>query len=45
MTVDAASGVVHEALLAHASVHSYHPVRAYLDALRWDRVPRLDTGG
>src|SRR5262249_35717848 len=34
---DAASGVETVARDSH-----YHPVRAYLDALEWDRIPRID---
>lgn len=34
---------VREAVELHASKHSFHPVRQYLDGLRWDQRPRLDT--
>lgn len=34
-------GTLEEAVRMVASSHSYHPVRAYLDGLQWDGVPRL----
>lgn len=27
----------------HAHEQSFHPVRDYLDSLRWDRIPRIDN--
>lgn len=30
------------AIVRHASDNGYHPVREYLSALQWDRVPRLE---
>jgi predicted P-loop ATPase len=35
--------VVHQALELRASEKHFHPVREYLEALRWDSVPRLAT--
>jgi predicted P-loop ATPase len=32
---------VRHAIDSHARDHSYHPVRDYLDALKWDGVPRI----
>ncbi|MDG6398694.1 VapE family protein [Pseudomonas quasicaspiana] len=37
-----ASSVI-EAVSVVAHDHAFHPVRNYLNALEWDRVPRLDT--
>lgn len=34
---------VHQAIVAEAHARAFHPVRDYLDRLRWDGVPRLDT--
>jgi predicted P-loop ATPase/phage/plasmid primase-like uncharacterized protein len=34
--------VVMDAVLLIADLHKYHVVRAYLDPLEWDQVPRLD---
>src|SRR5262249_31451659 len=31
------------AIAKHAREHSFHPVRNYLDGLKWDRKPRIDT--
>ena len=31
-----------DAVMGHARVHAYHPVRDYLDGLRWDGKPRID---
>jgi putative DNA primase/helicase len=31
-----------QAVHAVAREHSFHPVRAYLDSLKWDRIPRID---
>src|SRR5262249_44397762 len=36
-------GTTHEAVDKHAREHAFHPVRDYLNALVWDRTPRLDT--
>jgi len=33
----------HQAIAKHAREHSFHPVRNYLDELKWDRKPRIDT--
>jgi Virulence-associated protein E-like domain len=35
--------VVHAAINKHAGDRRYHPVRDYLDALRWDGIARLRT--
>lgn len=35
-------GTIHEAIAAVAGQNRFHPVRAYLDSLTWDRFPRLD---
>jgi hypothetical protein len=35
--------VVHQAVDLVAREHAFHPVRDYLEALRWDRVPRIKT--
>jgi predicted P-loop ATPase len=37
----AGKGVVWDALAAVAHEHSYHPVRDYLNGLRWDGIERL----
>ncbi len=37
------SNVVHEGVDMVAREHAFHPVRDYLDGLRWDRKPRLET--
>jgi predicted P-loop ATPase len=37
------SGAVHDAVNKHAHAHSFHPVRDYLDGLRWDGKARLRT--
>lgn len=36
-------GTVHDALGVVAARHPWHPIRSYLQALRWDGVRRLDT--
>lgn len=36
-------GTLEEAVRMVAARHSYHPVRAYLEGLTWDGVPRLAT--
>jgi predicted P-loop ATPase len=36
-------GLIHEAVVVVAQKNSYHPVRNYLNRLRWDRESRLDT--
>jgi predicted P-loop ATPase len=33
----------HDGVQKHALAHAFHPVRDYLDALVWDRKPRLQT--
>jgi predicted P-loop ATPase len=33
----------HDAINKHARDHAFHPVRDYLNSLRWDSKPRLDT--
>jgi predicted P-loop ATPase len=37
------TGATHDAIDRHARAHSFHPVRDYLDGLRWDGKPRLGT--
>jgi putative DNA primase/helicase len=37
------TGPVRELLAALAQQHRRHPLQEYLDGLRWDGVPRLDT--
>jgi predicted P-loop ATPase len=34
---------VHDAIDKHAREHAFHPVRVYLNSLRWDGVERLRT--
>jgi predicted P-loop ATPase len=34
---------VHDAVRLCAEERSYHPVRDYLNGLRWDKMPRLDS--
>jgi predicted P-loop ATPase len=36
-------GLIFEAMSHLAQRNAFHPVRDYLDALRWDERPRLDT--
>jgi virulence-associated protein E len=36
-------GAMHEAVDKHAREHSFHPVRDYLNALKWDGKRRLGT--
>jgi predicted P-loop ATPase len=36
-------GATHEAVNKHARDHAFHPVRDYLNGLRWDGKPRLAT--
>jgi Virulence-associated protein E-like domain len=36
-------GTTHEAVDKHAREHSFHPVRDYLNALKWDGKERLGT--
>lgn len=40
--VDWSSDVIHKAVMWWARRHRWHPVRAYLDSLHWDGIPRLD---
>ncbi|MCA9493482.1 MAG: hypothetical protein KC621_26305 [Myxococcales bacterium] len=40
--MDVSSKNVHSALLWWAEQHPVHPVRAYLDDLLWDGIPRVD---
>lgn len=35
--------IVHQAVDLRARENAFHPVRAFLAALRWDEVPRLNT--
>lgn len=35
--------LIQDALILYAAENAYNPVRAYLEALAWDEVPRLDT--
>lgn len=37
------SSMVTEAMMALAQQNSFHPIRAYLDGLKWDGNARLDT--
>jgi predicted P-loop ATPase len=41
--INAGLGDVGRAVQAAARGNPFHPVREYLDALGWDRTPRLDT--
>ena len=41
--IPAAPGVVGRAVQTVARENCVHPVRQYLQALKWDRTPRLDT--
>ena len=36
-------GNIDAALSVHANTHRFNPVRAYLNGLKWDNKPRLDT--
>lgn len=36
------TAIAHEAVLVAGFRNPYHPVREYLDSLRWDGTPRLD---
>jgi putative DNA primase/helicase len=33
---------INSAIVAHAKMNSYHPVRDYLNSLRWDNLNRID---
>ena len=37
------SNMVHDAALVISKAESYHPIKRYLEALKWDGVPRLDS--
>ena len=41
--INAAVGIVGRAIQTVARENPVHPVRDYLNGLRWDRTPRLDT--
>lgn len=41
--INAATGVIEQALYVVADVFSRHPVRVWLQELKWDRTKRLDT--
>lgn len=36
-------GNIDSALNVHAMIHAFNPVKDYLDGLKWDGTPRLDT--
>lgn len=36
-------GKLEDALMNHLATHSFNPVKDYLDGLKWDGTPRLDT--
>lgn len=38
-----ARGTIEDAMLAEAAVRRFHPIVDWLDALRWDGKPRIDT--
>jgi predicted P-loop ATPase len=42
-SIKAAAGDVGRAVQAAAKYNTFHPVREYLNALKWDGTPRLDT--
>ena len=39
---DASTETVYTAVMTLANHHRFHPVRDYLDGLKWDGVPRID---
>lgn len=43
MRVEFPIGTVQEAIIVVGHRHHYHPVRNYLNSLKWDGVARLDT--
>ena len=43
MGFEPAKGDLFPAIVAHANKNKYHPVRDYLEGVKWDRIPRIDT--
>ena len=41
--LDASSAVLNDAIDAVAQAYSFHPVRDYLNQIKWDGTPRLDS--
>ena len=41
--IDVGIAIAAEAIQANAREHSFHPIRDYLNSLKWDGVKRLDT--
>ena len=41
---DPSTQTVHTAVQTLANHHRFHPVRDYLDGLKWDGMPRIDIG-
>lgn len=40
---DVGKDVVHDGTLSYAMMNSYHPIRLYLNGLKWDGVKRIDS--